>query len=262
MASFAKLITPRNVRLGALAAVAYAVGSVQVPRLLQRRYSTQPVTDHFDLEWGDGKRIRFNAAGSTTVEVTTSPALGAAAALLDMGKAVVPVLVLRRAYPDTHEDIVWATAVAVGQMLPVQHRFRGGRAEAILTGTAFALDPASVPVSVAVSQVVGIYVMRDPLLGAHAWTGVLTLYFLARGKRDLAAWTLAVNLVRWAASVPEMVSMARHKHAGEFETREFHEAFESNHIGYVHKWLRKRGLVHYDYMDEDDMLEALEADGR
>ena len=254
-ASLARFITPTTVRLGALVAVAYVVGSIQVPRLVQRRYSREPVTDHFDLEWGEGKRIRFNAAGSTTVEVTTSPALGVATALLDMGKAVVPVLVLRRARPDTQEDVVWATAVAVGQMLPVQHRFRGGRAEAILTGTALALDPASVPVSVAISQVVGIYVMRDPLLGAHAWTGVLTLYFLARGKRDLAAWTLAVNLVRWAVSVPEIVAMARYKHAGEFETREFHEAFESNHIGYIHKWLRERGLVHYDYMDENELLE-------
>ena len=254
-----RLATRRMARYGALAAVAFALGSVQIPRVLQRRYGSQPVTDHFDLEWGDGKRIRFNAAGSTTVEVTTSPALGATAAVLDMGKAVIPVLVLRRAFPDSHEGVVWATAVAIGQMLPPQHRFRGGRGEAILTGTALALDPASVPVSVAISQVAGIYLMRDPLLAAHAWTGVLTLYFLARGQRDLAAWTLAVNAVRWTASIPEMLAMARYKRAGEFETREFHEAFEENHIGYIHKWLRERRLIHYDYMDEDAVETESEA---
>ena len=246
-----RIPTRKLMRYGAIAAVAYALGTVQVPRLIQRRYGSEPVTDHFDLEWGEGKRIRFNAAGSTTVEVTAGPGLGLAAAVLDMGKSVVPVLVLRQAFPGRHFDVVWATAVAVGQMLPPQHRFRGGRGEAILTGTALALDPASVPVSVAVSQVVGIYVLRDPLLGAHAWTGVLTLYFLARGKRDLAAWTLAVNAVRWAASVPEMLAMARYKRAGEFETREFHVAFEANHIGYIHKWLRQRRLIRYAYMDDE-----------
>ena len=247
-----RLDRPRLIRYAALAAVAYAIGTVQIPRLVQRRYSDEPVTDHFTLEWGEGKSIRFNAAGSTTVEVTTSPALGAATALLDMSKAVVPVLLLRRFYPGQHYEAVWAAAATIGQMLPPQYRFRGGRGEAMLTGTALALDPLSVPVSVAASQVVGIYVLRNPLLGAHSWTGILTLYFLLRRKPDLAAWTLAVNSVRWIVSIPEMREIGRYHREGEFETREFHEAFESNHIGSIHKWLRERRLIHYDYMDEPD----------
>jgi glycerol-3-phosphate acyltransferase PlsY len=172
-------------RYAVLAAVAYAIGTIQVPRMMQRRFGKAPVTDHFMLEWGEGRAIRFNAAGSTTVELTTSPALGAITALLDMGKAVVPVVILRRRYPGQGLEVVWAAASTIGQMLPPQHRFRGGRGEAMLTGTALALDPLSVPVSVVISQAVGIYVLRNPLLGAHAWTGVLTLYFLVRRKR---AW--------------------------------------------------------------------------
>jgi glycerol-3-phosphate acyltransferase PlsY len=235
-------------RAAALAAVAYAIGSIQVPRLIQRRYSDAPVTDHYLLEWGEGESIRFDAAGSTTVEVTTGPALGLVAAGLDMGKSVIPVLILRRRFPGRGYEAVWAAAATIGQMLPPQHRFRGGRGEAMLTGTALALDPLSVPLSVLASQVVGIYVLRNPLLGAHAWTGLLTLYFLLRRKPDLAAWTLAVNSVRWLASIPEMRAIGHYHRAGAFETREFHEAFESNHIGYIHKWLRQRGLVRYDYM--------------
>ena len=238
-------------RYAAVAAVAFAVGSIQVPRLMQRRFSSEPVTDHYDLEWGEGKGIRFAAAGSTTVEVTTGPALGAATALLDMSKAVVPVLLLRRVYPGRHYDMVWATASAIGQMLPPQHRFKGGRAESILTGTALALDPLSVPLTVVISQGIGILVLRNPLLAAHSWTGILTLYFAARRQWDLAAWTLVVNLVRYAASIEEARQIGRYHRAGEFETRAFHEAFEANHIGYIHKWLRERRLIHYDYMDEE-----------
>jgi glycerol-3-phosphate acyltransferase PlsY len=249
--SFGRLAGRKLLRYGALALAAYAVGTIQFPRLVQRRYSAEPVTDGYDLEWGDGKRIRFNAAGSTTVELSTGPALGAATALLDMSKSVVPVLVLRRAFPGQHLDALWASAATIGQMLPPQHGFRGGRGEAMLTGTALVLDPLSVPVSVAISQFVGIYVLRDPLMGAHSWTGILTLYFLARRRPELAAWTLSVNLVRWAMSIPEMRDMHRYHRAGEFETREFHEAFEANHIGTVHKWLRERRLVHYAYMDEE-----------
>lgn len=236
-------------RYAVLAAVAYAVGTIQVPRMMQRRFGKAPVMDHFMLEWGEGRSIRFNAAGSTTVELTTSPALGAITALLDMGKAVVPVAILRRRYPGQGLEAVWAAAGTIGQMLPPQHRLRGGRGEAMLTGTAFALDPLSVPVSVVISQALGIYLLRNPLLGAHAWTGILTLYFLVRRKPDLVAWTLSVNIVRWIVSIPEMRDIGRYHRAGEFETREFHEAFESNHIGYIHKWLRTRRLIRYDYMD-------------
>jgi glycerol-3-phosphate acyltransferase PlsY len=252
LAPFVRHIDTRKIaRYGLVAALAYAVGTIQVPRLVQRRYSPEPVRDHFDLEWGEGKGIRFNAAGSTTVELTASPALGAATALIDMSKSVVPVLILCRAFPGQHLEALWATASTIGQMLPPQHRFRGGRGEAMLTGTALVLDPPSVPVSVTISQVVGIYVLRNPLLGAHSWTGILTLYFLARRRLDLACWTLAVNSVRWVMSIPEMRAIGAHHRAGEFETREFHEAFESNHIGYVHKWLRERRLVHYAYMDDE-----------
>ncbi|MGD8684236.1 MAG: hypothetical protein PVG27_09830, partial [Chloroflexota bacterium] len=92
--------TPRRLlRLSAVAAVAYALGSIQVSRIVQRLVSDQPVKDHFTVEWGDGHVMRFNSAGATTVEVTAGPAFGIAASLIDMSRSVVPALVLRRACP-------------------------------------------------------------------------------------------------------------------------------------------------------------------
>lgn len=241
--------TGRSLRVAVLAAAAYTVGSVQIPRIVQRLVSDEPPTDHFTLEWGDGHVIRFNAAGSTTVEVTLGPKLGALTALADMSKSIVPVLLLRRAFPNEPLYAVWATAVAMGQMLPPQHRFRGGRAEALVTGTCLVLDPLSVPLTVASSQVIGIYALRDPLLGAHGWTAFLPLYFAIRRRPELVAYALIIDAVRYLASIPEMRQMWQFHRAGEFRTREFHEAFESNHIGYIHKWLRQWGLIRYDYMD-------------
>lgn len=247
---------PRLVRLAALAAAAYAIGSVQIPRIVQRLVSDEPPTDHFTLEWGDGHVIRFDAAGSTTVEVTLGPKLGALTSVVDMSKSIIPVLLLRRARPGEPHYAVWATAAAVGQMLPPQHRFRGGRAEALITGTCLVLDPPSVPLSVAVSQFIGIYLLRDPLVGAHGWTAVLPLYFALRGRRELVLYALIIDVVRYLASIPEMRQMWHYYRAGEFQTREFHEAFESNHIGYIHKWLRQRGLIRYGYMDRPSGSES------
>ncbi|MGD8485063.1 MAG: glycerol-3-phosphate acyltransferase [Chloroflexota bacterium] len=244
--------TPRRLlRLSAVAAVAYALGSIQVSRIVQRLVSDQPVKDHFTVEWGDGHVMRFNSAGATTVEVTAGPAFGIAASLIDMSRSVVPALVLRRACPDRHVYALWAAASVIGQMLPPQYRFKGGRGDAMLVGTCFALDPLSVPVSVVVSQLIGIYVFHNPVLGAHGWTGVLIPYFALRRKPELVAYVIAANAVRWGASISEIRQIRHYRVAGEFKTREFHEAFESNHIGWIHKWLREHRLIHYDYMDEE-----------
>lgn len=247
-------------RLSATAAVAYALGSIQVARMVQRMVSDEPAKGYFTLEWGDGQAIRFDSAGATTVEVSAGPALGVATSLLDMSRSVVPALALRRAYPDRPDYAVWAAASVVGQMLPPQYRFKGGRGSAMVLGTCFALDPLSIPVSVVTSQLVGIYLLRNPLLGAHAWTAVLVPWFVLRGKPEVAAYMAVANAVRWGASISEIRQIRSHRVAGHFETREFHEAFESNHVGYIHKWLRERGLVHYDYMDEEADAEGASPD--
>ena len=40
--------------------------------------------------------------------------------------------------------------------------------------------------------------------------------------------------------------------SGELRTREFHEAIEQTHIGYIHKYVRKWGWLKYDYMRQTD----------
>ncbi len=245
------IVTSRRIlRAAALAVVAYAVGSIQVPRIIQRMVSHKPTTNHLILEWGEGKAIRFDFAGATTVEVTAGPALGIVASLLDMAKVALPTLVLRRTHPGRHLDILWASASSVGQMLPLQHRFAGGRGDSVTMGMCLARDPLAIPVSIVASQLVGLYILRDPLLAAEGWTAYLPLYFAARRKPDLVVYALVVNAVRWPASTKELRQVNRFRRAGEFETREFHAAFERTHFGYMHKWLRERGLIRYPYMDD------------
>lgn len=246
------VLTPKRILgLAALAGVAYAVGAIQVPRIIQHLVSDEPPTNHLTLEWGDGKAMRFEFAGATTVEVTAGPAWGVVASLLDMAKVAVPAVVLRRTCPGQHLDILWASASSVGQMLPLQHRFAGGRGDSVTMGMCLVRDPLAVPVSIAASQLVGLYILRDPLLAAEGWTAFLPLYFAARRKPDLAIYMLLVNAVRWPASIKELRQVNHYRRAGEYETREFHEAFERTHFGYIHKWLRERGLIRYAYMDED-----------
>jgi glycerol-3-phosphate acyltransferase PlsY len=237
--------------LAILATAAYAVGSIQVSRVVQRLVSDEPLEDRVEMRWGDGKVITVRTTGATSIEESAGPTLGVATTLLDMSKAIVPMLVLRRAYPGRHLDILWATVSIVGQIMPLQHGFKGGRGSSMLIGACTLFDPLAVPLSIATSQVLGIYVLRDPMLATIGWPSVLPLYFGLRGRRELVVFALVLNAVRWLAWTPELRQIWTHHRDGEMQSRAFHEAFEQGHNGYIHKWLRERGLVHYDYMDEE-----------
>lgn len=241
----------RAIGLAALAAAGYAVGSVQFTRIVHRALTDEPISEYVTFEWGDGKAIRIRSVSATTLEVSAGPAVGIATTLLDMGKAVVPVLLLRRVSPQRHLDVLWATASFAGHVLPPQHRFNGGRGSSILLATCLLFDPLSVPVSIVVGQLAGLYVLRNPMAANMGDLIVsLPLYFALRRRPELVAFALIANVVRWAVSIPELRQVWHYHRAGEMRTREFHEAFERSHHGYLHKWLRERGLIHYDYMDE------------
>lgn len=236
-----------------VALAGYAVGSIQATRLVHRAISDEPMPKRKPFEWGDGNSIQFRNLSATTLEAKNGPAVGMTTAVLDMSKAVVPAIVLRRVAPGTHLDVLWAGASFVGHVMPPQHGFNGGRGTAILLGTCLLFDPLSVPVSMVVGQYVGLYVLRNALIAHHmGWIVTLPVYFAVRRKPELFAFALAANVARWAVSVPELRQIWHYHRRGEMRTREFHEMLERSHHGKVHQWLRERGLIHYEYMQQGE----------
>ena len=49
---------------------------------------------------------------------------------------------------------------------------------------------------------------------------------------------------------PEVKEWWGFRKAGVLQTEAFHDEIEKTHIGYIHGWLRKRGWIHYPYMDQ------------
>lgn len=239
------------VRIVAVAAGSYALGCIQFTRIVHRAVSDEPLPTRHPFEWGDGNRIQFRNLSATTLEKTQGPRVGMATAMLDMSKAVAPALLLRRAAPGSHLDVLWATGSLAGHVMPVQHGFNGGRGTAILLGSCLIFDPLSVPVSMVVGQYVGLYVLRNVLIAHHmGWIVALPFYFAVRRRPELVAFAVAANVIRWAASIPELRQIWHYHRKGEMRTRAFHEMIERSHHGYVHRWLRQHGLIHYDYMRE------------
>ncbi len=238
----------RTLALIAVAGAGYLVGSISFTRVVGKVARPGLSLQSTPLTWRDGVGISSDDVSATTLELRAGPRLGATASALDIAKATIPVAILRRVAPDQRYDLVCAIAVMVGHNRPVFHRFQGGRGTSVLLGSLLVIDPVAIPVSIALGQAFGIYVVRDALFAQHmGWFVALPIWFAARGDRDLVLFALAANVVRWAVSVDEVRQWWPLYRSGELRTREFHEALERTHLGYVHGWLRRHGLVRYDY---------------
>lgn len=227
----------------------YLVGSISFARLLARLFLDGEELRGTSLSVGGEEAFTSSNVSATTLRMV-APRLGPWAAILDITKAAVPVLALRLAAPDEPWAVLWAVAVTVGHVFPLYHRFRGGRGTSVILGSVLVLDPLAFPVTLVVGYAVGLYVFKDVLLAHHAgWIVLLPVWFVVTGQWDLVAFGLAANVARWSVSGPEVREWWAFRQAGVLQTEAFHDEIETTHIGAIHGWLRRRGWIHYPYMD-------------
>jgi glycerol-3-phosphate acyltransferase PlsY len=241
--------------IGTAAAIAvggYLLGSVSFARIVAKLSRGGDLPGRDRLAWGEDEAFEVDNVSATSVRQARGPALGCVTGIFDILKAFVPVLALRLAFPDTAYAAVCAAAVMAGHNYPIFHRFRGGRGTSTLIGGLLVLSPLAIPVTIVAGYAIGLYVFRDVLLAHHAgWILLLPVWFAAFGQWDLVVFALVINVLRWSVSVPELRQWWDYRRTGELRTREFHEAVEQTHIGYIHGWLRRRGWIRYDYMEAD-----------
>ncbi len=233
----------------AILTAGYLVGSISFARVLARLFLRGEHLQGTSLDIGGGEAFTSSNVSATTLRMI-APKLGPWAAILDIAKAAIPVLILRIWFPDDIYAVLWAGAVTVGHIFPVFHRFKGGRGTSVILGSVLVLDPFAFPVTLVIGYAIGLYLFKDVLLAHHAgWIVLLPFWFAATGQWDLAAYGLLANVARWSVSGPEVKEWWGFRKAGVLQTEAFHDEIEKSHIGAIHGWLRKRGWIHYPYMD-------------
>lgn len=60
--------------------------------------------------------------------------------------------------------------------------------------------------------------------------------------------TGAVDSESERSDIRQYVSLRR---SGELQTEQFHDTIEQTHLGFFHKYVRRLGLLRYDYMTDD-----------
>lgn len=227
----------------------YVIGSISFARVLAWLFLRDQQLQGTSLSVGGEEGFTSSNVSATTLRMV-APKLGPWAAILDIAKAAIPVLVLRLVFPEEPYAVLWASAVTVGHIFPVFHKFKGGRGTSVILGSVLVLDPLAFPVTLVIGYVIGLYIFKDVLLAHHAgWIVLLPFWFAATGQWDLVAYGLIANVARWSVSGPELKEWWAFRKAGVLQTEAFHDEIEKTHIGAIHGWLRKRGWIHYPYMD-------------
>ncbi len=230
----------------------YVLGSVSFARIVARLSGLGRLPGTERLTWGEAKGFEVENVSATSIEQRKGPVLGVLTGSFDILKAFAPVLALRLAAPDAAYDAICAAAVIAGHNYPVFHRFKGGRGTSPLIGGLLVLGPLAIPVTIFFGYAIGLYVFKDVLLAHHAgWILLLPVWFAILGQWDLVLYAVVVNVLRWSVSGPELRQWWGYRRSGELRTRDFHEAIEQTHIGYIHGKLRRRGWLTYDYMSDE-----------
>lgn len=234
------------------ALLGYLIGSISFARVLGRWLAPGELQGTTAISWGEGKGFVAENVSATSIAQRRGPRFGCLTAILDILKATIPVLVFHLLYPDGPYDVIYAAAAMAGHNFPIYYRFKGGRGTSVLLGSLIVLNPLSIPVTIFLGYAIGLLILKDVLLAHHAgWIVLLPFWFALTGQWDLVFFALIMNVLRWSVSGPEIKQYRAYRRSGELKKREFHEAIEKTHMGYIHKYLRRWGWITYPYMREE-----------
>lgn len=174
--------------------ISYLLGSIPFGLIAGK------LVKHVDIRsYGSG------TTGMTNVLRTVGRRAAAVVLLLDMGKAVLAVVVARLFFDSTGAEVAGALTVLVGHNWPVFIRFRGGRGTASGWGGLLILSPYSGLVALLVGVPV-IALTRYVSLGSLTATLLGSLAIIV-----LAATGHAPLVYTWFGAVGGLLVVARHR---------------------------------------------------
>jgi glycerol-3-phosphate acyltransferase PlsY len=202
-------------------AIGYLIGSISFARLVAclvapgsdvTRYQ-EPIPDS-DLVYED------DAASATLVNLHLGARYGCLTSVLDMLKAVLPMLALRYWSPEVPYDLVFAAMALVGHNWPVYHRFHGGRGESVIYGSMLVIDPLGAVLCNLAAFVIGVALGQVHLV---RWGGMVLLIpwlWFRTGDPAILAYILFANAVFWISMRKDVRQYHEFHKKGVFRTQE------------------------------------------
>lgn len=183
----------------ALLVIGYLIGSVSPARIVGRRIDpTVDVTTYEQPIEGTDAVYFDDAASATLVNLKLGWQYGCLTSILDMLKAIIPMLIARWMWPDSSFDLIVALGVVIGHNWPVYYRFHGGRGESAIYGSMLITDPLAPIVGNVAAMVLG---FATGSLHVLRWSGMALMipWVWWRGATDVGMYLIAANAIYYFA---------------------------------------------------------------
>jgi len=200
--------------------VGYLFGSISFARIVAGRVKPEAdITKYIEPIPQSNLVYEDDAVSATLVNLQVGWQYGCLTSILDMIKAIVPMIGFRVLYPDQPYDLIASAAAMVGHNWPIYHTFKGGRGESVVYGSMLVIDPLGAVVSNVAAVIFGIIIGQVHLV---RWGGMLLLIpwlWLRTNNPFTIGYIILVNVVFWIAMRKDVMQYYQIYKEDVFETQ-------------------------------------------
>jgi len=200
--------------------VGYLFGSISFARIVAGRVKPEAdITKYIEPIPQSNLVYEDDAVSATLVNLQVGWQYGCLTSILDMIKAIVPMIGFRLLYPDQPYDLIASAAAMVGHNWPLYHQFKGGRGESVVYGSMLVIDPLGAVVSNVAAVIFGIIIGQVHLV---RWGGMLLLIpwlWLRTNNPFTIGYIIFVNVVFWIAMRKDVMQYYQIYKEDVFETQ-------------------------------------------
>ena len=225
----------------------YFIGALSFARLVGRIIAPGEDLSYTDLDIaGSDKKFRTETVSATSISARKGALPGCTTGILDMAKVGLPMLAIDHWYStDPVYTLAYALAAIIGHNYPVYHRFEGGRGLSPMVGSLLVIQPLSIPITMILGNVVGLFILRDPMAAYTLWLFFLIPWmWLFTDNWLFTAYAALLPVLYLVASIPEIKKYRALQKTGEFnKANSLYESLEHTDLGRPIKYMRKYGLL-------------------
>jgi glycerol-3-phosphate acyltransferase PlsY len=200
--------------------VGYLFGSISFARIVAGRVKPEvDITKYIEPIPQSNLVYEDDAVSATLVNLQVGWQYGCLTSILDMIKAIVPMIGFRLLYPDQPYDLIASAAAMVCHNWPIYHQFKGGRGESVVYGSMLVIDPLGAVVSNIAAVIFGIIIGQVHLV---RWGGMLLLIpwlWLRTNNPFTIGYIIFVNVVFWIAMRKDVMQYYQIYKEDAFETQ-------------------------------------------
>lgn len=240
----------------AAAVVGYLLGALSFARIVVKFAAPEEDITNTPFELpGKDVKIDMKSVSATSVMMHTGPKYGCLTSILDIAKVSLPTLYFMLTYPGENYHLITAVAGVLGHIYPIYYKFKGGRGVSPIFGGLLVIDWLSIPVTVILSNIIGLGLLRNVMFAYTGFTFLLIPWFWYRFNDGPHIWyAIAVTILIYVAMFPELKQYYALWKAGELEDIDMDEVMETTHMKYVLRLGRKMGLLKEKSEPEDSAV--------